>query len=624
MTAAVGDNLGLVTGWAPGDDGWSADMDANLRKINGLTWFTTKVTPLNAPPASPAVGDRYIIGTSPSGAWTGHANALTVYQTDEAGTSAWAFYVPKEGWDALVLDVSGTVAPVTYLFRGSVWSVEPAITWNGGSVTALGGGLNLSGGTLSATVTSVAGRTGNVTIGVADVTGAEATANKGVSSGYAGLDGSGKVPTAQLPASVLGGLTYQGTWNATTNSPTLASGTGTTGFYYVVSTAGTTTIDGVSTWGIGDWIAFDGTKWDKLDGSANPVTSVAGRQGAVTLSASDISGGWNAGTVSALGATLNINSGTVDVATSAALKATPAAPFTIGDSGIGTLPALPAAANNALIRTVGTAGAAFLLQTFGIGNGPNMIGAHAGGTPGAMTATPNGQAMAGMTSIGHNGTVYTGVQASYSQRADALWTPTSQPTHHRWSVTPSGSTIIAEAMRLQATGALVIGQTTDDGVNKLQVNGGVKGTILTATGMPSSDPGVAGELWKTTTGQVAVSGTTPTLPLGFIIPGKPTASQVYNLPMAASVVIPASLAGSVTYDGTLPTANAVFTLNRVNSGGTIAAMGTITVQPASHTSKTLAGAGGTLAVGDVLQIVCPGTQDVTLADVGITILATKV
>ena len=64
-----------------------------------------------------------------------------------------------------------------------------------------------------------------------------------------------------------GGLTYQGAWNASTNTPTLTSGVGTNGYYYVVSVAGTTTLDGVSLWSVGDWAIFNGTTWQKLDGS---------------------------------------------------------------------------------------------------------------------------------------------------------------------------------------------------------------------------------------------------------------------------------------------------------------------------------------------------------------------
>jgi hypothetical protein len=49
---------------------------------------------------------------------------------------------------------------------------------------------------------------------VADLASTEKTANKGTPSGYAGLDSGGKVPTSQLPASVLGALEYQGTYDA--------------------------------------------------------------------------------------------------------------------------------------------------------------------------------------------------------------------------------------------------------------------------------------------------------------------------------------------------------------------------------------------------------------------------
>lgn len=90
-------------------------------------------------------------------------------------------------------------------------------------------------------------------------------------------------------ASVAGGLSYQGTWNASTNTPTLASGTGTNGYYYVVATSGSTNLDGITDWVIGDWLLFNGTVWQKID-QTNLVTSVAGRTGNVVLTNSDVSG----------------------------------------------------------------------------------------------------------------------------------------------------------------------------------------------------------------------------------------------------------------------------------------------------------------------------------------------
>lgn len=119
----------------------------------------------------------------------------------------------------------------------------------------------------------------------------ENPANKGVAGGYASLDGGGKVPIGQLPDTVIGGMNYQGTWNASTNSPTLVSSTGTKGYYYKVSAAGSTSLDGNSNWTVGDLVVFNGTIWDKVEGGTSDVVSVAGKVGVVTLSYSDIASG---------------------------------------------------------------------------------------------------------------------------------------------------------------------------------------------------------------------------------------------------------------------------------------------------------------------------------------------
>lgn len=85
------------------------------------------------------------------------------------------------------------------------------------------------------------------------------------------------------------GLTYKGTWDASTNSPTLTSSVGTNGDYYIVSTAGNTDLDGITDWQIGDWAIFSGTVWQKIDQS-NTVTSVNGETGAVVLGVANIAG----------------------------------------------------------------------------------------------------------------------------------------------------------------------------------------------------------------------------------------------------------------------------------------------------------------------------------------------
>ena len=96
------------------------------------------------------------------------------------------------------------------------------------------------------------------------------------------------VITGASTASFQTGLNFQGTWNASTNTPTLTSSSGVAGYYYIVSVAGTTNLDGITDWQVGDWAVFSSTGvWQKIDQS-NTVTSVNGQVGAVTLTASDV------------------------------------------------------------------------------------------------------------------------------------------------------------------------------------------------------------------------------------------------------------------------------------------------------------------------------------------------
>ena len=91
---------------------------------------------------------------------------------------------------------------------------------------------------------------------------------------------------------LIGGSIYKGTWNASTNTPALASGVGTTGWYYIVNVAGSTNLDGITDWSVGDWAIFDGTAWQQVD-NTDAVVSVNGFTGAVSLTTSNISEGTN-------------------------------------------------------------------------------------------------------------------------------------------------------------------------------------------------------------------------------------------------------------------------------------------------------------------------------------------
>jgi len=122
--------------------------------------------------------------------------------------------------------------------------------------------------------------------GSLDSTTYQATSEKGQNNGYASLDSGGKVPVAQLPNSI---MEYLGTWDASTNTPTLANGTGNAGDVYICSVAGTVNFGaGPITFAAGDWVVYSGSIWQKSINS-NAVASVNGQTGAVVLYTDDIS-----------------------------------------------------------------------------------------------------------------------------------------------------------------------------------------------------------------------------------------------------------------------------------------------------------------------------------------------
>jgi hypothetical protein len=91
--------------------------------------------------------------------------------------------------------------------------------------------------------------------------------------------------TVSAIANAIGALNYKGTWNATTNTPAISSGVGTKGDYYVVSVAGSTSIDGISNWGVGDWLTFNGSVWQRVEGGADLNGVNLSVSGTSTLSA---------------------------------------------------------------------------------------------------------------------------------------------------------------------------------------------------------------------------------------------------------------------------------------------------------------------------------------------------
>jgi trimeric autotransporter adhesin len=159
---------------------------------------------------------------------------------------------------------------------------------------------------------------------------------------------------------VSGALVYQGTWNASTNSPTLASGVGTKGYYYVVSVAGSTNLDGITDWQIGDWAVFNGTVWQKVDNSE--ITYVSNVATGTGLTGGPIT-----------------STGTISISNTAVTAASYGAADTVGTFTVNAQGQLTAAANASIAINVGAVSGA-------VPNTVNVIAGTGLSGGGALTA----------------------------------------------------------------------------------------------------------------------------------------------------------------------------------------------------------------------------------------------
>jgi len=185
---------------------------------------------------------------------------------------------------------------------------------------------------------------------------------KGVSNGYASLDSGGKVPISQLPSSI---MEYKGTWNASTNTPTLANGTGDTGDVYICNVAGTVNFGaGPITFAVGDYVIYSGTIWQRSSGAVGTVTSVAvSRSGdALTITGSPIT-----------------TSGTINIGFAGANTQ-----YVRGDGTLATFPSIISQAQNLVTEVYNKTGATLTKGTVvyingGQGNLPTITKALATG-----------------------------------------------------------------------------------------------------------------------------------------------------------------------------------------------------------------------------------------------------
>ena len=90
--------------------------------------------------------------------------------------------------------------------------------------------------------------------------------------------------TGQI-ANIPAGLSFEGSWNANTDSPALSGTTPDNGTFYIVSVAGSTNLSGITDWEVGDWAIYvsDGAGtdgWQKIDNTS--TLSGSGTAGQLT------------------------------------------------------------------------------------------------------------------------------------------------------------------------------------------------------------------------------------------------------------------------------------------------------------------------------------------------------
>jgi len=77
------------------------------------------------------------------------------------------------------------------------------------------------------------------------------------------------------------GLSYEGAWNANTNTPDITASPA-QGQFWIVSVDGSTNVGGITNWTTGDWALYDGSNWQRVEGGNTDLSSGVTGQLAVT------------------------------------------------------------------------------------------------------------------------------------------------------------------------------------------------------------------------------------------------------------------------------------------------------------------------------------------------------
>ena len=268
-------SIATILGYTPANNATTLTINGTTYDLSAnRTWSVGTVTSVGlSAPTGFSVGSSPVTGSG------------TIALSFASGYSL-PTTTSQSNWDTAYnnritsLTTTGTSGAATLI--SNVLNI-PQYQAQGNYITSLTGEATASGPGAASVTLSTSAVTGKVLTGL-NITGGTVLATDSILTAFGKLQ--------NQVNGLAGGVTYQGTWDASINSPALTSSVGTKGYYYVVSVAGSTNLNGVTSWNLGDWAIFNGSTWEKVD-NTDAVVSVNGFTGAVSLTTTNISEGTN-------------------------------------------------------------------------------------------------------------------------------------------------------------------------------------------------------------------------------------------------------------------------------------------------------------------------------------------
>ena len=202
-----------------------------------------------------------------------------------------AFTLNQSTGESITFDLAtGGAGAATYGSTSNSTKIDTITLDAYGRVAAVATGSTGQVNTINSGNTSTLTSTGTTTVTLTPVTAAVANNGASLATGDQIYD----FVTAQI-ATIPSGLSFEGNWNADTDSPDLSGATPDSGQFWIVSVAGSTDLDGITDWKVGDWAIYVSTGagadgWQKVDNTSTLSGSGAATQLTYWTGAANVAG----------------------------------------------------------------------------------------------------------------------------------------------------------------------------------------------------------------------------------------------------------------------------------------------------------------------------------------------